>query len=773
MMMVAGGLLALALYAQRANHEAEHTANTPAPAPGNVAANAAATAANTATTVAAATGNTAPDSPTAMTVATAPADGGADTTLSDETRWFIEGDVEDGRSLPSRKEAIGSLDPSGRYAMQLELVTDGAAIYTVQLAQYFTTVADLRAGRPPADHAEYLARVERREPGLLGHYSLLNPVAREGDAAGERPLANRLDDDYGKGLVRSFGESLHLPLATRSVELLYDGRRTDEFFDIEKRRWKIQSVHRHEDGRQEIVFTLGLLRALPGEPKKPYIELAKTYTLYPVVAADEEVTPGVIDFNQRPYSVRVTLTARNLSSDPDDACRIVIDQAGVTGVPREDLQRDLRRLAWARMEKGGTKPMPQRRGADEKKMPDSEDLGSSKEGQPLLWVSQTNKFFAGVLYLMAPDENLIPDRPATWHQRRIVETFDRPTSTINSKTFLTGVRLEMTLAAAGTAGGKDSDSLTLDLFVGPKRTELFNNTPMYDALNYTGTIELGQGCCAWCTFEWLSKMIMAFLEFLARHVTGGNYGVAIIVLVIIVRILLHPLTKRGQISMSKMAKLAPKMKELQEKYKNDKDTLNREMLKHSKEQGTGMFMGCLPMLMQLPIWMALYSGLQADAELRHAQFLPVWITDLAGPDAILRFENSVHIPIIGTVASLNLLPILLSIAMYFQAKLTPTPAAPATTPEQEMQQKMQKRMMQIMTPIMMLLFFYNAPSGLNLYIMTSTFSSVFEQMIIRKHIRERDAAAAAAGPTEIVVPTKASRDNRPKKPKGPFWHKGK
>jgi len=112
------------------------------------------------------------------------------------------------------------------------------------------------------------------------------------------------------------------------------------------------------------------------------------------------------------------------------------------------------------------------------------------------------------------------------------------------------------------------------------------------------------------------------------------------------------------------------------------------------------------------------------------------------------------------------------VAMYLQSKLTPMPTATAMTKEQELQQKMQKKMMLIMMPAMMLLFFYNAPSGLNLYIMTSTFSSVFEQMIIRKHIRQRDALAAATGQTEIIVNAKPSRDNRPKKPKGPFWHKG-
>ena len=758
MVVVAGGLLALALYAQNANRDA--AGNNEASTAPETAANAAVGVANEAAGDSESS-SVAPSVTPEMSAATTPAEPTLSATVPSPSpavspatggkpAWSIVSDEdENGKSRPTRKVTIGSLDPADAYAMQVTFMTDGASIYTAKLTNYYTTVADLHAARAVeragGSHAEYLARVET-EPDLLGHYSLLNPVARNGDAT----TAARLDNVYGTAdQPHSFSDSLYLPLATRSVRLEYKDGRDPLTFDIEKRHWKFQPPTRHDDGRWDIVFTLVLERTLPGGPKEPYLELVKTYTLLP------GAKPGEIQYDQRPFSVRVALTARNHS---DDVYSVAVDQAGVTGVPREDIQRDLRRLAWTRMEQGG-KPVTQRRPVEEKDLADT--LGASTDPQPLVWTAQTNKFFAGVLYLMPKGGDkdvaegvLVPGRSASWSQRRVNETRD-------SKTFVTGVKLEMAPAVGG------EDSLEMDLFVGPKRTELFNNTPMYTALNYSGTIEVGQCCLAWCTFDWLSKFIMAFLEWLARHVTGGNFGVAIIVLVVIVRVLLHPLTKRGQIAMSKMAKLAPKMKELQEKYKNDKDTLNREMLKHSKEQA-GVFMGCLPMLLQLPIWMALYGGLQADAELRHAAFLPVWITDLAGPDAIIRFDRAVQVPLVGAVASLNLLPLLLTVAMYLQTKLTPTPSAPATTPEQEMQQKMQKRMMQIMMPVMMLLFFYNAPSGLNLYIMTSTFSSVFEQMIIRKHIRERDAKAAATA-TEVIVPTKTPRDKRAKKPKGPFW----
>ena len=186
-------------------------------------------------------------------------------------------------------------------------------------------------------------------------------------------------------------------------------------------------------------------------------------------------------------------------------------------------------------------------------------------------------------------------------------------------------------------------------------------------------------------------------------------------------------------------------------------------------------LGCLPMFLQMPIWISLWGSLSVAVELRHAAFLPVWITDLAAPDAIFAWANPINLPyfgtnlpLIGPLRSFNLLPLLLTVAMFLQAKLNPqmTGAAAAPTKEQETQQKMMRYMM----PAMMLLLFYNAASGLTLYIMTSTFAGVIEQMVIRRHIEAKQAAEAAAT-TTVRIPGKAPRDNRPKKPKGPMFFK--
>jgi YidC/Oxa1 family membrane protein insertase len=183
------------------------------------------------------------------------------------------------------------------------------------------------------------------------------------------------------------------------------------------------------------------------------------------------------------------------------------------------------------------------------------------------------------------------------------------------------------------------------------------------------------------------------------------------------------------------------------------------MMKMYKEQGATPILGCLPMLLQMPIWIALWTGLNAAVELRHAGLLPFWITDLAAPDALFSFGTP--LPLIG--ATFNLLPILLTVAMFFQAKMNPATAGAAASPEQQTQQKMMRYMM----PGMMLMIFYNAPSGLSLYVMTSISAGVIEQILIRKHIAEKEAAEAART-TTVRVGGKGFRDNREKKPKSPY-----
>ena len=212
--------------------------------------------------------------------------------------------------------------------------------------------------------------------------------------------------------------------------------------------------------------------------------------------------------------------------------------------------------------------------------------------------------------------------------------------------------------------------------------------------------------------------------------------------------------------MSKFSKLAPKAEEIKKKYANNKAELNKQVMQLYKEQGASPIMSFLPMLVQMPIWIALYSAIYASIELRGAQFLPFWITDLSAPDAVVRF-STITVPLFGKINSLNLLPILMGVAFYLQQKLTPSQTPAAATPEAAQQQKIMSVMMTVLFPLML----YRAPSGLNLYIMASTFAGVIEQYVIRKHIRKKEEAESTG---LVAVTSKTGGKVKKKKPK-PFF----
>jgi len=179
-----------------------------------------------------------------------------------------------------------------------------------------------------------------------------------------------------------------------------------------------------------------------------------------------------------------------------------------------------------------------------------------------------------------------------------------------------------------------------------------------------------------------------------------------------------------------------------------------------REQGASPIMGFLPMMIQMPIWIALWSAVYASIDLRGASFLPFWITDLSMPDALFKFP-AFSLPLLGKLDSFNLLPLLMGVAFYLQQKLMPKQGSAATNPQVAQQQKM----MMIMMPLLFPLMLYKAPSGVNLYIMSSTFAGVIEQYVIRKHIREKDKAESQG----LVSTTKKAGGKVKKKKPKPFF----
>ena len=234
-------------------------------------------------------------------------------------------------------------------------------------------------------------------------------------------------------------------------------------------------------------------------------------------------------------------------------------------------------------------------------------------------------------------------------------------------------------------------SIPLKVYFGPKELDLLNKVE--PTLNHT--VDFG-----WFTV--FAYPLLNVLKTLYHYVQ--NYGVAIILLTLLLKILTYPLTYKSMKSMKKMAKLQPQLTRLRERYKDDKEALNREMLTLMKGQGYNPMAGCLPMIIQMPIFFALYRVLYSSIELYHAPFM-FWIQDLSLRD-----------PFYVT-------PVLLSITMYFQQKLTPNTS---TDPAQQ-------KMMQFM-PVIFGAFMLALPAGLTIYMLINAIASIGQQFILNKKL---------------------------------------
>jgi YidC/Oxa1 family membrane protein insertase len=261
-------------------------------------------------------------------------------------------------------------------------------------------------------------------------------------------------------------------------------------------------------------------------------------------------------------------------------------------------------------------------------------------------------------------------------------------------------------------------------------------------------------------FDFISRWLVQLLTFFDGIL--GNYGLAIIAATVIIKLILHPLNRKSFVSMNKMSKLAPQMKEIQKKYANDRGRMQQEMNKFYKDHGVSMAGGCLPIFIQLPIFFALYGAFSQGFSMRHAAFLPPWIKDLSKPDSI--YDLGFQIPILGT-SHISLLPILYFILQYIQMSLQPKPSDP--------QQAQQQKIMKIM-PLMFVFIFYSMPAGLVLYFTISALCGVAENWYMRKAVlpklglgdtpeaAEVAAASTAAGKGAAQIPSEAGKKKRRK-----------
>jgi YidC/Oxa1 family membrane protein insertase len=373
------------------------------------------------------------------------------------------------------------------------------------------------------------------------------------------------------------------------------------------------------------------------------------------------------------------------------------------------------------------------------------DLTKDKEGRHVAWAGTSSVYFDAFVLFGQPAE--IAKVAA---EMRDFETEKLPERRPVLMTFET---------TAQPLAKDETRTLQMTAFFGPRWRQVLS-ADYYAAdgvRDYDQTLVVKSGPCGFCAFDWLILSLVWLLnsfQWLAGGFAGaGDWGIAIILLVALVRTCLHPITKRSQMQMMKMGKMGPELAKLKEKYGDDKEAFTRAQMQVMKDQGHRPAARLPADVPQMPIWIALWQALQSTFELRQAPFLwgYTWIRDLSKPDYLIKFDWD-HPPTLFmvTLDGLNLLPILMSVVFFVQITIQ-NRLQPKGTPEQEAQKKMMVWMSTLLFP----LFLYNGPSGLNLYILTSTMVGIIESKVIRDHIKQREAAEKAQGP--VVVDARPTR----------------
>ena len=250
--------------------------------------------------------------------------------------------------------------------------------------------------------------------------------------------------------------------------------------------------------------------------------------------------------------------------------------------------------------------------------------------------------------------------------------------------------------------------------VGAGETKLFK-TRIYSGPKELGSLErAGHNLTTAVDYGWftvIAKPLFLLLEWIHRYV--GNYGWAIILITILIKIVFWPLTHKSYKSMQKMKKIQPKIAQIKEKYKDDKEKLNVELMAVYKTYNVNPMGGCLPMVLQIPVFFALYRMLNGAVELRHEPFI-WWIHDLTAPD---RLDIGFQIPYLG---GLPVLTLLMGLSMFLQQKMTPTGGDPR-----------QEQIMLLM-PVVFTFMFINFPAGLVLYWLVNNVLSIAQQYFINR-----------------------------------------
>ena len=593
---------------------------------------------------------------------------------------------------------LGALDPESAYRGQIEFTQRGAGIRSLKLAPYFESIEQ-------AQHVE-LQRIRS--------------IDRDGDG----------EDDLSA-----------VPFAALSIEV------GDTTIDVSR-----AGVWRPVPGASS-AERVSFEALIETEAGGPVLRAVRTFTFEPG-SYDLSIDRRLENLTDRP------LTARLIETGPIDL-----------PAPKTRYGGDKRRMRFGYLLKPEFQAGSPEVTADQelrgrgailgKKEKDAQGFRryeveapvwpnqrAKNKGHRLVWFALSGRYFA-----VAVHPEIDPVAAQRDPERKLFRSIDRiDRLVLNPYAELLDVTLvtRMTGAEVELPPGSAREQ-NIGVYAGPLLDEVFDAEPVAEALNLDGLIayNFGGPCGEMCTFSWLTHLLLGLLRL--YHGFTFDWAVAIVLLVLTVRTILHPVTRWSQTKLirfgTEMQALGPKQQKLREKYKDDPKRMQEETAKLFREEGVNPAgaLGCLPQFLQTPVWIALYATLYFAAEMRHEPgFYGVFQTisngnwkflgDLASPDQAIPLPAFMHFtpPLIGgiwgEVTSINALPILMGIVFFLHQKYLTPPTTGTMSPEQQQMQQTMK----ILFPIMLPLFLYPAPSGLAVYFITNSTLGIVESRWIRK-----------------------------------------